>query len=199
MRAYELAAMAWMAVSVTAFGGQGGRSVVIVDRADTYGDTITQAAGTAQSLFHEAGVDTEWTICYRTKDPWASCTLPAKGSYLTLVVLAEAPRVRPEAMGAAVISKTGEPVVSYAYFDPAARLAKRTGQPVRVVLACIIAHEIGHLMGLQHNSSGIMQADLGQREIFDAAQGRLQFTAEDAGLLREFRRQPPPFVHTAHR
>ena len=61
-----------------------------------------------------------------------------------------------------------------------------TGEPARVVLACIIAHKTGHLTGLKHHLSGIMKADLGRREIFDAAQERLQFAAEEARLLGEF-------------
>jgi len=184
MKAYELAATALVSALGAAFGGQQRLNVVIFDLADTRGDTITEAAGMARRFFHEAGVDTEWTVCHMAKHHNA-CALPPAETYLKLSVLAEADRNTRKTMGTALITKTGEAVVSYAFFDRATTLAKSTGQPVRVVLACIIAHEIGHLMGLKHNA-GIMKADLAQREIFDAAQERLQFTAEDAGLLREF-------------
>jgi predicted Zn-dependent protease len=57
-------------------------------------------------------------------------------------------------------------------------------EPVAVVLACVMAHEIGHLMGMDHSASGIMKAHFDRHDLQDASAGRFRFSAEDARRLR---------------
>lgn len=76
-------------------------------------------------------------------------------------------------------------MVSWAYSGPARVLAERSHQSAGLVLGCILAHEIGHLMGLPHSRSGVMKANLGPDEILQAAIGRLWFTAQDSRVLRD--------------
>ena len=52
------------------------------------------------------------------------------------------------------------------------------------MLACAIAHEIGHLMGLKHGAYGIMKPNFEPRDIWAAAMAELHFTTEDARSLR---------------
>ncbi|HUA62429.1 MAG TPA: hypothetical protein VML19_26975 [Verrucomicrobiae bacterium] len=175
-----------IAAGTSSWGARERLNVVIFDYAETPGETLNKAVVITRGLFRAAGVETDWTVCRMAKDHKTTCEIPLTGTWLKSVVLAEADRHAREAMGKALVTRTGEPVVSYVFFDRAVALAKHTGQPIHLVVACVLAHEIGHLMGLRHTSSGVMQADLGQREIFEAAQDRLQFTAQDAQRLRDF-------------
>lgn len=55
--------------------------------------------------------------------------------------------------------------------------------PIRldVLLGCVLAHEIGHMLlsTTAHSPEGVMVAHFGEDEVFSAAQGRLVFTRSD--------------------
>jgi hypothetical protein len=89
-----------------------------------------------------------------------------------------------EALGLALNPKGGRGVVSYAFYEPVKSLAKSTDQPAFLVLACVMAHEVGHLTGMKHSPSGIMKPQFVRRDFLAAAQGRLNFTTEDGKALR---------------
>jgi len=58
---------------------------------------------------------------------------------------------------------------------------------VAPVLACAIAHELGHLLqrSPQHTSNGVMRKAWSRRDYIHAAGGRLEFTLEDTLLALE--------------
>jgi predicted metalloprotease len=75
-------------------------------------------------------------------------------------------------------------VVSYDFYEPVKKFAEADGQPVSLVLGYVMAHEIGHLLGMKHNLTGIMKPHYDRRDLHDAGTGFLRFTAPDVKALR---------------
>jgi hypothetical protein len=179
-------AMAWMAAAC--FGAEPKLTVVIFDYAETPGPTLRAAAETAREAFRMAGVETEWSICRVSKNPQEHCALPPAGTYVQAKVVPPAleggPRTR-EALGYATKCPAAQRcATSYAFYRPVKTLAESSGREVWVALAFVMAHEVGHLLGMGHSPSGIMKAGLTRRDIQDAAAGRLRFIEGDARMLR---------------
>jgi hypothetical protein len=178
MRTQKLVvATVWMAAAC--FGAEPKLAVVILDYAGVPAADLKAAADTARDAFRKVGVETDWSVC---RVPHEHCALPPVGTIQVKVLpLAMQGRLQSlEAMGYAVMCPRC--MTSYAFYQPVEALARSAEQSVSVVLAFVMVHEVGHLLGMGHSPSGIMKAGLTPRDIQDAAMGRLRFTEGEAKL-----------------
>jgi len=88
-------------------------------------------------------------------------------------------------MGAAVRTPTGAGVV-YVFYDRVRSEAERYAVSTPLVLACAIAHEIGHLLlpGRSHSADGMMRARWTRDDFQRAEQGSLRFSRDEIASVR---------------
>src|SRR5262249_39669042 len=144
----------------------------------------------ARWIFHSAGVETAWSLCHVAADSEERCVLPPSGEYFQAIVRRNGMGLKrtDEGMGLALIVKGERRVVCYAFLERAEALAHSTHGSLAVVLASILAHEVGHLMGLKHSVNGIMKPKFERNDIVEAESGRLLFDSGDTKALRNSHR-----------
>jgi hypothetical protein len=157
-------------------------TVVIFDYAGTPRRVLASAAKEARQAFRAAGVETDWILCGAVQ----GCYVPER--FLQVKIL---PRPIPNTPVShqGLATTTMCPIAdrcaaSYVFYDRILTFADNVGSPVDVALGYVMAHEIGHLMGLGHRPGGIMNAGFTSRNLHDAETGWLTFAQEDATELR---------------
>jgi len=88
-------------------------------------------------------------------------------------------------MGAAMRTAGDAPLV-YVFYRRVRAEAERHGVSTALVLACAMAHELGHLLlpGRRHSRDGLMRACWSSDDFHRADQGLLRFSADEAALVR---------------
>lgn len=81
------------------------------------------------------------------------------------------------------------PVLATVSYEHIERRALRDNllSDLPIILGCVIAHELGHLLlrDPSHSATGIMQPQWGQDQLHQALTGGLRFTTQQANLIRE--------------
>jgi len=190
----SLVALTSFAIPERVFAGVEGSGQTIRVRVNNYAQatpaTIASAEREAGRILGEAGLRMVWLDCsmehfggvHVQKNP---CLDPLEATDIVLRVLSEQTqnRFQDTVFGFAVV-----PILASVYYDYASRTAKRDNAEFEapIILGCVIAHEIGHLLlgSNSHSSSGVMQARWERKQVKQAMTGVMLFTHEQSKRIQ---------------
>jgi hypothetical protein len=156
----------------------------VVNVAGVPPSTLEQAQTEVARVFRDIGVNLEWS---RTASP-STDRSPVIRIVLVAYETGELQQRTDTVMGAAVRTTLGTGV-AYVFYRRVESEAARHAVPVASVLACAMAHELGHLLlpnGVQagHSPAGLMRACWNRGDFHRAEQGLLRFSSDQADLIR---------------
>jgi hypothetical protein len=154
-------------------------TIKVEDASGWSGVNLRRAQELATGIYEQAGVTLDWS----------DDAAPA-GRTLTIVLttMATAPRgIAPESMGVAPSPGDGSRgTTAYVFMDRVTSFASKNKVAAEYVLACGMAHEIGHLLlpPNSHHAMGIMRGSWHPALFPPKAPGVPSFPSEQARLLR---------------
>jgi hypothetical protein len=164
-------------------------TIAVYNRSKTRTSIVTAGQSVAQEVLRRASVESIWINCPVPNTPEANpeCSQPPNPSRLNLTIV-------PRWAGRALTSDTlglaleGEGFGSYCYLfqERVDELAAAAHISPDRLLGSAMAHEIGHLLkgSNSHSPQGLMSAHWYANELRNVAMGSLNFTADDAVLMR---------------
>lgn len=144
-------------------------------------EAVAIAIANVTRIYRHAGIVISWA-------PLSS--VPRTGVELTLVMvsnsLAEMKDLNDDVMGVAHPGERTCGRIAFVFYNRIEAFARLHKQELPVVLAPVIAHELGHLLLPQqsHSPTGIMRANLRPSDLFDAARGIPRFTDAQGERMR---------------
>ena len=138
---------------------------------------VRQAQEEVTRVYERIGVPLEWD--------GSTGNAPAIRIVLLPYETGDLRQVQNTVMGAAVRTANGN-AVAYVYYRRVQAEAERYEVSTSLVLACAIAHELGHLLLPQraHAPTGLMRACWSRGEFQRAEQGQLRFLPDDVARIR---------------
>jgi hypothetical protein len=160
-------------------------TVVVCNKAGIDDRILSAAEYRASGIFRRAGVEVQWIGA-------GDCSLVPQATHIAVVILSKAPRgwTSRDAMGFAP-SRTGNYRRAYVFYDRVQEFVESktdtSSQIVGpfIVLAHVIAHEIGHLLipGEAHTANGIMRARWKYSDWVKASHGSLLFPQDQVRII----------------
>jgi len=156
--------------------------------------TVRPALKVAEHLLASAGLVVSWRVCEMAQ----SCPVEVTPIPEIVVILSSRDRQNGrENCGVAAHGardSAGTVMVSVPCVAGVAfRLTRRPGTGTNPLLAmprhddligAIVAHEIGHLLGIRHAPAGLMRASLETDDMIALRRGKLRFSPAEAGRMR---------------
>lgn len=154
---------------------------------------LDSARKTVNKIFLKAGLEADWHECatdpgVRAQDLACMSTLGPDEFGIRLMARFE---------GSEKMFKLGDAHGRFVtlYLSNIEQMAQATVAEREVVLACVIAHELGHLLlgTSAHSGQGIMSTGWDRESMRQAARGNLLFTADESEFVRNSVRQRMAF------
>lgn len=173
-------------------------TVRVYDYTGLSDNTILKAEALAGQIFRKAGVETDWVHCPTERgqeDRFPGCRKPKTESDIILHVIPQSmenQRFSGDAFGFSLPASGGRPAQhAYVFFHRVQQTAIRSKGSSHsvcreVLLAHVVAHEIGHLLlgPDQHSDRGIMKPRWKAEDLREMETGSLVFAAGQAKLIR---------------
>jgi hypothetical protein len=155
----------------------------VLDYANVPKAVLHEFESPARHLFQGAGIDAEWRICRVFADDGACEPLRDEDTYVKIV--GRSPGKSDAIIYGTTVQDGSVNCFAYVYWERVEATARRQGIPASLLLAHVVAHEVGHLLGLDHAASGIMRRQFGPPDLLRAVKGRLRFTDREGTRMRE--------------
>jgi len=180
--------LVWALPTLT-FAGEPTATVLVYNHAGVSRSILAAAEREAGRIVDAAGVQIIWVEC-----PMGSTSAGAEGPCSrklepTDVMLRVLPALAHHSLKADVFGFAISSNLASVYYDYAVRLAVEEEYvefDARIILGCVIAHELGHLFlgSNSHSGAGIMRSPWEHKQLQEALMGTLFFTAEQAKLMQ---------------
>jgi len=145
-------------------------------------ETLLKAEKEAGRILEHAGVPVTWRDCPTGNEPCRKG--PGRVFFLAMMAGPVQNKFLDTISGYALLPEH----LATVYFDYLPRIAggKSNKNDTALVLGCVIAHELGHLLlgAHEHSSAGIMQAHWGIEQTQRALMSQLSFLPEEARLMK---------------
>jgi hypothetical protein len=146
---------------------------------------LLRAEVEAGALLESGGIKVIWRDCSKA----GGCEDQLAADELILKVRAPSRQTKQigtqdDVLGGAITNSAGTGVSGWVNYDLVRLLATREGVAPELLLAYAIAHETGHLLGLPHESLGLMQGHWSSREIQQLVRAYLHFNRKQRERLQ---------------
>jgi hypothetical protein len=154
-------------------------TIRLEDRTHLVDRTLADAENVARGVYRRAGVSIEWV-----REPAVS------DAALTIVIVAAAAQsgihVSEDSMAVTPNLDGTRARIAYVFLDRVRDFSDSARVDLWMVLGCVMAHELGHLLLPinAHSADGVMRGHWGLGFIRHAGAGVLNFSGEQARLLR---------------